>query len=60
MKQALAGPDGHLWREAAEYKMLKFGQLEVWIPTNSPKGCKVLGARWVFSIKRKPDGTVDK
>jgi hypothetical protein len=40
--------------------MLKFGQLEVWIPVEAPKGCKALGARWVFSIKRKPNGSIDK
>ncbi|KAA1098275.1 hypothetical protein PGT21_032413 [Puccinia graminis f. sp. tritici] len=28
IKQALSGPDAELWRAAAEYEMLKFGQLE--------------------------------
>ncbi|KAA1118425.1 Dcp1p-Dcp2p decapping enzyme complex alpha subunit [Puccinia graminis f. sp. tritici] len=32
IKQALAVPDAALWRAAAEYEMLKFGQLEVWVP----------------------------
>ena len=50
IKQALSGPDADLWRAAAEYEMLKFDQVEVWIPTNAPKGCRALGARWVFSI----------
>jgi hypothetical protein len=60
IKQALSGPDAELWRAAAEYEMLKFGQLEVWVPVVAPTGSKALGARWVFSIKRKPDGSIDK
>lgn len=60
MKQALSSPDAHLWHEAAKYEMLKFGQLKIWIPTNVPKGCKALSSRWVFSIKRTPDRSIDK
>lgn len=60
IKTALAGTDSEEWRLAATYEMGKFGELGVWVPVDPYKGIKVLGARWVFSIKRKPDGTVDK
>ncbi|KAH9459513.1 hypothetical protein Pst134EA_033031 [Puccinia striiformis f. sp. tritici] len=60
IKAALAGIDSVEWREAAGYEMKKFEELDVWVAVDPFKGMKVLGARWVFSIKRKVDGTIDK
>jgi hypothetical protein len=60
IKAALAGVDSESWRTAATYEMDKFNELEVWEAIDPFKGMKVLGARWVFSIKRKPNGTIDK
>jgi hypothetical protein len=60
IKIALAGPDAGEWRNAARYELDKFANLEVWEPVNPYKGVKVLGARWVFTIKRLPDGSIDK
>lgn len=60
IKLALKAPDAAEWRLAAEYEVEKFRTLEVWEPINPYDGIHVLGARWVFTIKRKPDGTVNK
>jgi hypothetical protein len=60
IKLALAGSDAQDWKVAAEYKIEKFKSLGVWELVNPYKGVKALGARWVFTIKRKPDGSIDK
>jgi hypothetical protein len=60
IKSALTCADSAHWRNAAEYKIKKFKSLEVWEPVNPYKGVKALSAPWVFTIKRLPDGTVDK
>jgi hypothetical protein len=33
---------------------------EPWEICDLPVGCKPVGCKWVFKIKMKPDGTVDK
>jgi hypothetical protein len=60
IKSALSSPDSERWRDAAGYEIDKFKSLTVWEPVNPYNGVKVLGARWVFTIKRLPDGTIDK
>jgi hypothetical protein len=48
------------WQAASEYKLANFDSLGVWKPVNPYDGIKFLGARWVFTIKRLPDGSIDK
>jgi hypothetical protein len=60
IKSALSGVDSSNWREAAEYELKKFESLGVWEAVQPYKGIKALGARWVFTIKRLPDGSIDK
>jgi hypothetical protein len=60
IKLALAGPSGSAWEDAARYELNKFQDLNVWEPVNPYKGVKVHGARWVFTIKRIPNGSIDK
>jgi hypothetical protein len=60
IKSALTGADLPHWRSAAKYKIDKFKSLGVWEPVNPHKGVKALGARWVFTIKQQPNGSIDK
>jgi hypothetical protein len=60
IKAALNGPDSSCWRDTAQYEINKFKSLKVWEPVNPYKGVKALGACWVFTFKRLPDGTIDK
>jgi hypothetical protein len=60
IKFALKSPDGPEWRKAAEYEIDKFRTLNVWEAVNPYDGIKVLGARWVFTIKRLSDGSIEK
>jgi hypothetical protein len=56
IKKVLASEDGKLWEEAANYKMKKFTELEVWEPVKPFPGVKALGCRWVFAIKPGTQG----
>ena len=52
--------DAHLWHAAAleEFNaLLESGTFE---PVKLPPNRKAIGCRWVFRLKRKPDGSVDR
>ena len=53
-------PDAHLWYAAAleEFNaLLENGTFEL---IKLPPNRKTIGCRWVFKLKRKPDGSVDR
>ena len=53
-------PDAHLWHAAAleEFNaLLDNGTFE---PIRLPSGRKAIGCRWVFKLKRKHDGSIDR
>lgn len=53
-------PDADLWRAAAldEFNaLLENGTFE---PVRLPPSRSAIGCRWVFKLKRKPDGSIDK
>jgi hypothetical protein len=60
IKFALKSPEGPEWQKVAKYKIDKFRTLNVWEAVNPYDGIKVLGAQWVFTIKRLADGSIDK
>jgi hypothetical protein len=60
IKSALSCGDSAHWQCAAQYEIEKFKSRGVWEPVNPHKGVKALGAWWVFTIKRLPDGSIDK
>jgi hypothetical protein len=58
IKAVLKCSEASQWKTAAVYEMDQFANLGVWEPIRPYPGMKVLGARWVFAIKHKPDGTI--
>ena len=60
MSEATSGPQSEQWRNAAneEYKALMDNN--TWSLTRLPEGRKAIGSKWVFKVKCKPDGTVDR
>jgi len=59
-EEAVSGADAQLWREAMAKEMESLGANNVWELTTIPEGRKLVGCKWVFKIKRKADGSVDK
>ena len=60
VKEAMARPDWPRWKEAMdrEYKSLKLAR--TWRTIDRPPSRNVVSCRWVFRLKRKADGSVDK
>jgi hypothetical protein len=56
----LAGSNRNHWRQAAELELTQLEKLEVWDAVEPKKGIKVIGARWVFALKRDPVGNITK
>ncbi|POV95959.1 hypothetical protein PSTT_15929 [Puccinia striiformis] len=58
INHALSGPDATEWRKAAELELNQLEKLEVWEVVEARKGIKVIGARWVFALKRDSTGVI--
>lgn len=48
------------WREAMKTEMEALERNNTWVKSELPKGVKPVGCRWVFTVKRRPDGSIDR
>jgi len=58
--QAMARTDAAEWEVACEAERRAFERMGVYEVVPRPKGRKVVGSKWVFRIKRGPDGEIQK
>ena len=58
--QAMDSPDATNWSKAmeSEHELLRRNQVYKWVVL--PPGVRILPCKWLFVIKRKLDGTVDR
>jgi hypothetical protein len=56
----MSSPDAAEWLAACEDEMRTWKHLDVYDIVPRPKGRKVVGSKWVFRVKRGPDGTIQK
>uniref|UniRef100_A0AAV1T6J6 Reverse transcriptase Ty1/copia-type domain-containing protein n=1 Tax=Peronospora matthiolae TaxID=2874970 RepID=A0AAV1T6J6_9STRA len=59
-KDAVSVPDQAHWREAIRAELESVRLREVFRAAKLPKGHCSIGTKWVFKIKRKADGSIDK
>jgi len=57
VEQALESKD---WRGAMKIEMDALNKNDTWEKCTLPPGKKPVGCRWVFTIKYKPDGTIER
>uniref|UniRef100_A0AAV1VNP0 Integrase catalytic domain-containing protein n=1 Tax=Peronospora matthiolae TaxID=2874970 RepID=A0AAV1VNP0_9STRA len=57
---AVSGPDQVHWREAIRAELESMRLCEVFRAAKLPKRHRAIGTKWVFKIKRKADGSIDK
>uniref|UniRef100_A0AAV1U7Z5 Integrase catalytic domain-containing protein n=1 Tax=Peronospora matthiolae TaxID=2874970 RepID=A0AAV1U7Z5_9STRA len=57
---AVSGPDQVHWREDIRAELESMRLREVFRAAKLPKGHCSIGTKWVFKIKRKADGSIDK
>ena len=58
--EAMTRPDGPKWREATDGEIQSLIENGTWELVELPPDKKAIGSRWVFRIKRKADGEVDR
>lgn len=49
-----------VWRDACEDEIISIKKNKTWTLVELPVGCKAIGLKWVFKIKRNADGSVRK
>ena len=57
-EQAMAGPYAKQWKEAMDRQMNSFATMHTWDLVPRTKDMPVLSGRWVYKIKKKPDGSI--
>jgi hypothetical protein len=57
--EAMRRPNSQLWYQAMVHKIEAHLENGTWELVKLPHGCKAIGSKWVFKVKRNPDGTVE-
>jgi len=58
--KAMASPDTAKWLMACNDEMQTWKHLDMYDIIPQPKGQKIVGSKWVFHVKRGPDGSIQK
>lgn len=58
--QAMKSDDYELWGKAIEEEMDALNKNNTWEIVPRPKDRNIVGSRWVFKIKHKADGSLDR
>ena len=59
-KEALACDNAENWRTAINEEIEALEKNQTWEEVELPSGRKAIGSKWVFRIKRNPDGTISR
>jgi transposase InsO family protein len=60
LQEAKSRSDWPLWKEAMDKELATLEKAGTWTTVDRPQGKNVVGSKWVYRIKRKADGSVDK
>ena len=58
--EAMKRSDAHKWKEAANEEMNNHLSNGTWEYVELPPGAKVVDSKWVFIIKHKSDGSIER
>jgi len=59
-EDAMSRPDVAEWLAACTEELQTFERMEVYEEVDRPRDRKIVGSKWVFRIKRGPDGEIQK
>jgi hypothetical protein len=59
-REAQSRTDWPLWQQAMDREMKTLKDAGTWETVPRPTGRNIVGSKWVFRIKRKADGDIDK
>ena len=60
LAEARARPDWLSWKAAMDREIATLEGANTWTTVPQPQGKNIVGSKWVFRIKRKSDGSIDK
>lgn len=60
LREALSSDDAHEWQAAVDDELASIRENNVYEVTDLPPGRKVIKSRFVFKVKYRADGTVDR
>ena len=60
LAEAQSSPDWPRWKEAMDRELATLEKAGTWIDVPCPSDKNIVGSKWVYCIKRKADGSVDK
>ncbi len=52
--------DWPCWKEVMDRKMATLEKASTWVTVPRPSGKNIVDSKWVFRVKRKADGSIDK
>jgi len=58
--QAMKSPDKDKWKNAMNEEIRSLMENKTWILDENKDGKKPISCRWVYKIKRQPDGSVER
>nr|QBH67592.1 OSJNBb0022P19.2 protein [Ustilago esculenta] len=58
--QAQCQPDWPKWQEAIQKELNLHQENNTWTVVNAPDNANIIGSQWVFKVKWKGDGTINK
>ena len=58
--QARSRSDWPSWKDAMDHEMASLERALTWVSVLRPPGKNVVGSKWVYRLKHKADGNVDK
>ena len=59
-EDALKSKDSLEWKTAMDREIASLKENQTWILTDLPPGAKAIPCKWVFRLKKNPDGSIDK
>lgn len=59
-QEAINSKEKFEWRKAMEREMTSLKENQTWRLTPLPKGSKAIPCKWVYCLKKNPDGSIDK
>ena len=60
VSEARSRPDWALWKAAMDKEIDTLEKAGTWTTISRPAGKNIIGSKWVFRIKRKDDGSIEK
>ena len=60
VNKALSGPKAKEWIKAMKEEMESMKTNQVWDLVDLPPGRRSIGNKWIFKIKRKTDGSIER